>query len=271
MAMLFHAKEGKIEIGNTDMNYITFGRGKKLLVMIPGLGDGLRMVKGYALPLAVMYRKYAKSYQVYVFSRKNHFSKGYDTRQMAGDLAEAMKRLKIERADIMGVSQGGMIAQYLAIDFPEMVNKLVLLVTLSRQNEVVQKVISNWIEKAERKDYMGLFIDMAEKSYSEKHLKWMRWLYPVLGRIGRPKDFTRFLIMADACVSHDSYEELEKIRCRTLVIGGTKDNIVTGAASKELAAGIADSQLYLYEGLGHGTHEEARDLDLRVLSFLEDR
>ena len=50
---------------------------------------------------------------------------------MALDIAAAMDTLGIKNADIFGVSQGGMIAQYLAIDRPDLVNKLVLAVTLS--------------------------------------------------------------------------------------------------------------------------------------------
>ena len=39
-----------------------------------------------------------------------------------------------------------MIAQYIAIDYPELVNELVLALTLSRQNDTVQKVIGSWLE-----------------------------------------------------------------------------------------------------------------------------
>jgi len=54
----------------------------------------------------------------------------------------------ISKADIIGFSQGGMIAQYIAIDYPELVGKLVLAVTLSKQNETVQKVIGRQIQTA---------------------------------------------------------------------------------------------------------------------------
>lgn len=48
-----------------------------------------------------------------------------------------MDALKIANADIFGVSQGGMIAQYLAIDRADLVNKLVLAVTLSKNNKSI--------------------------------------------------------------------------------------------------------------------------------------
>ena len=127
--MLYNAKNGTIQIGNTEMDYIRFGTGGKVLVMLPGLGDGLRSVKGTALPVAFTYRVFAKDFTVYAFSRKNTLPEGYTTREMAADQAQAMELLGIPKADVLGVSMGGMIAQYLAIDYPEKVGKLILAVT----------------------------------------------------------------------------------------------------------------------------------------------
>ena len=83
--MLYHAKNGTLSIGNTTMDYIRFGTGKRVLIMLPGLGDGLRSVKGTALPMAFMYRAFAKDFTVYAFSRKNELLQGYTTRDMARD------------------------------------------------------------------------------------------------------------------------------------------------------------------------------------------
>ena len=40
---------------------------------------------------------------------------------MAADVAEAMETMNLDTAYVMGISQGGMIAQWLAEDFPEKV------------------------------------------------------------------------------------------------------------------------------------------------------
>ena len=53
---IFHAKNGSVYIGNSEMDYISFGNGNKNLVMLPGLGDGLSTVKGIAFIFSVMYR-----------------------------------------------------------------------------------------------------------------------------------------------------------------------------------------------------------------------
>ena len=56
---------------------------------------------------------------------------------MAHDQARAMASLGLERAAIMGVSQGGMIAQYLAIDFPRLVDRLVIAFSAPKANACV--------------------------------------------------------------------------------------------------------------------------------------
>ena len=53
----------------------------------------------------------------------------YSTKKMARDINEAMNVLGIEKADVIGVSLGGMISQHLAADYPEKVENLVLVVT----------------------------------------------------------------------------------------------------------------------------------------------
>ena len=49
------------------MDYVTFGKGKDPLVIIPGLGDGLQTVKGKAQLFSLSYHLLAKHYKIYVF------------------------------------------------------------------------------------------------------------------------------------------------------------------------------------------------------------
>jgi len=267
--MLYNAANGNIKIGSTDMDFISFGKGDKCLVMLPGLSDGLKTVKGMAMVMAMMYRHFAKSHKVFVFSRKNKLEKGYSTRNMAADCKEAMEKLGISQADVIGVSQGGMIAQYIAIDYPEAVRKLVLVVTLSRQNETVQSVVGSWIKMAEVNEYKGIIIDTAEKSYTERRLQRYRPFYPLLSRIGKPKSFDRFIVQANACISHDAYSELSGIKCPTLVVGVDNDKVVGINTSEEIAEKIKGSKLIVYKGFGHCVHEEAKDFNYQISEFLK--
>ena len=161
-------KNGCVAIGNTDMNFVSFGTGNRKLVVLPGLSDGLATVKGKALILASPYKRFFRDYTVYMFSRKNNMPEGYSIRDMSDDQIFAMKDLGIDQAYLLGVSQGGMIAQYMAIDHPEMVTKLILAVTAPNANTVVQENVSGWIDMVKRGDHSALMADTAEKMYSEK-------------------------------------------------------------------------------------------------------
>lgn len=270
--MIYGAKGGIIEIGDTDVDFITFGKGKQPLVIIPGLSDGLRTVKGTAVSLAIMYRLFAKDYKVYVFSRKNKIEEGYSTRDMARDLKVVMEKMNISNAYVMGLSQGGMISQYLAIDYPDMVDKLIIAVSLAQQNETIQRVIKGWVDLAEANDYKNLVIDSTEKTHTDQYLKKKkyRWMYPVITKIGRPKSLNRFIIQAHACLNHNAYDELDRITCPTLVIGGDSDEVVGEKTSEEMAERIKGSKLVVYKGLGHGAYAETKDFNHQVLKFLEE-
>ena len=124
---MLNAKNCRLTLPCGDMDYIRFGAGDKPLVMIPGVGDGLKTVKGMALPFALMYRGLARDFTVYVFSRRAALAPGMTTRDMSQDLNAALEALGLRGAAVVGVSQGGMIAQWLAIDHPDKVGKLVLV------------------------------------------------------------------------------------------------------------------------------------------------
>lgn len=268
--MLWNAKNGKVRLDKTEMSYVSFGHGKRALILLPGLSDGLATVNGKALLLAKPYTLFFERYTVYMFSRKNDMPEGYSIRNMANDQAKAMNALGIRSACVMGVSQGGMIAQYLAIDHPDLVEKLVLAVTAPRANEIIRDCIQKWIVFAKTGNHKELMIDTAEKSYSTNYLKKYRKLYPIIGVVGKPSNYDRFLINAKAILEFDDFNKLNRITCPTLIIGGEEDKTVGVQASYEIKEQIVGSELYVYPGLGHAAYEEARDFNERVYRFLEN-
>ena len=269
--MLWNAKNGTVPIDDTQMSYVCFGQGPEHFVLLPGLSDGLTTVKGKAVMLAKTYKPFFERFTVFMFSRKDDLPQGSSIREMAADQAAAMESLGMENACVMGVSQGGMIAQYLAIDHPHLVKKLVLAVTAPRANDMIRSAVGAWIELAKKGDHRQLMIDTAEKSYSEAWLKKYRKYYPLLGHLGKPKDYRRFLTNAEAILDFDAYDDLDQISCPALILAGKEDKIVGVKASYDRMEKIEGSRLHVYPGLGHAAYEEAPDFNERVLRFLMEQ
>ena len=260
--LLGNLEEGTLKVGSSEVEYVAFGRGKTPLVAVPGLSEGLRTVKGTGKMLWLMYRGFSRTHRMYVIGRKNELEKGYTTRDMADDLAAVMDKLDIVPAQVMGLSQGGMIAQWLAINHPEKISRLAIVISLARQNDTIQQTIGNWIKMVIEERYEDFALDMQEKNYTDKYLKKIRPFYWFLKRMGHPQSKVRFLIQAESCITHDASAELSKIKCPTLIIGGGADKIVGGAeVQQEMAEAIEGSKLHIYPELGHGAFAEAKDFN----------
>lgn len=248
------------------MNYTVFGSGEKSFVILPGLS--IHSVLRSAGAIAQAYKIFSEEYKVYVFDRAEDIQEGYTVRDMAKDTAKAMKALNIRNADVFGASQGGMIAQYLAIDFPELVNKLILGSTLARANESSVKVIGEWIRLAEEKNETKLLESFADAVYSEATLAKCREMLIAVGRGISDEEYRRFIILAKACDGFNCLDELSTVKCPALVIGSEGDRVVTAQGSRELAEALG-CEMYLYdESYGHGVYDEAADYRERCLKFL---
>ena len=264
---MFNAKEGSVKVGGSSMNYVVFGKGSRDLVLIPGLVLGLKRVKGTSLQLALSYRMFAKDFRVWCFDHRDGLPDNVMIKDLADDLAEAMQAVGIRRADVLGVSQGGMVAQYLALDHPQLVHRLVLGVTLCRNNTVVEGCIADWLQMLETKGMKAMALDSFKRTYSDKYLATYEFFLPFLADSVKKADPQRFTALAKACLTCDTWDRLPELSCPVLVLGGRLDKIVGGDASEEIAQRLG-CECYIYEDLGHSAYEEGKDFNKRVYNFL---
>ena len=103
--------------------------------------------------------------------------------------------------------------------------------------------------------------------YSDGYLRKSRIYFPLIAYFTKPSTYDRFLKNANAILRIDVRNELSKINCPTLIIAGSDDKTVGNDAPYELKKGILNSEVFVYEGLGHGVFEEAKDFYDRVLAF----
>lgn len=262
-------KTDTVIVNNIEMKYASFGNGSNAFVIIPGLS--IKNVTDSAEAVAKAYNKLEKDYTVYLFDRRTNINTGYSIRDMADDTAAAMKKLGIKNADIFGASQGGMIAMYLAVHHPELVHKLVLGSTAARMNEGFRLVSSEWLRLAKEKKTYALAASFADRMYSEETLN--KYRDAIIGGNSdcSEKELSHFTILAEALNTLSIYDDLDEIKCPTLVIGSEGDKVVGADAQREIAEKIG-CKLFLYEPIyGHAVYDEAPDYIDRILVFLNNR
>ena len=248
------------------MDYAVFGNGKKILVILPGLS--LKSVLRDDKALEEAYACFTDDYTVYLFDRGRH-----DTPCTIEDLAEEtaliMKALGLEKTCLFGVSQGGMMAQVIAVRHPELVRKLVLASTLSRTVEEQKQKTEAWIRLAERKAAEELAESSAELIYSENTLNLYGSFIRASFRDPTDEELVQFRMMAGAASSFDVLEALTDLACPVLVMGSLGDKLIPPEAQL-LTARTAHGELFLYDAsYGHAVYDEAPDFKARLREFFD--
>lgn len=266
--MASNAKQINIQINHLNVDYVTFGKGNKYLIIIPGVGDALKSVKGLATFYARKYEIFTNDYKVYVISRKNKMPKKYKTSDMAEDIHTLIEHLNINECAVMGISQGGMLAQHLAINYPEIVKKLVLIVTAPEPNAIMTNTINNWLSMIKKKEYKNILTDTALKSFVGKTANKYTKFYNIFYKAISPKSYLKYETMLKACLKHDVTKELKRITADTLIIGAKLDQVLGYEGSILLNNKIKDSKLILYDDYSHGVYDQVDNFNQPIFDFL---
>ena len=122
--MIYNAKEHTLNLQDIQMDYITFGKGAKPLVMIQGLST--RSINGTVVPLAYMYRIFAKDYKVYLFDRRKNIHDGNIREILCKQSDQALlSHYLIFNNKYLHIYNNGKVTQYLSavlfisMDFPD--------------------------------------------------------------------------------------------------------------------------------------------------------
>lgn len=250
-----------------EMSYFAFGKGERAFVILPGIG--VKSVVSVAKAVENAYSGFADDYTVYVFDRRRNCPSAYSIREMAADTAAVMRELGIADADVFGASQGGMIAQYLAIDSPELVHAIVLGSSCAWCNDTIRATCEQWIALAEKRDITALTADFIDRLYSENTIRQYKEFLIHMNDNVCDADIDRFIILAKAIFSFDARADLAKVQCPSLVIGVENDLAVGTDASRKLAE-LLGGELYIYSsGYGHCVFDEAPDYKERLLGFFQ--
>jgi pimeloyl-ACP methyl ester carboxylesterase len=258
-----------------EFPYVRLGNGPENLVILPGItlqNDPPNRLAAWTYRLG--FGRFADDYTVYVINRRRGMPSPYTTREMAADYAQVIEE-ELGPSIVIGFSAGGSIAQYVALDHPELVEKLILVVSASRLSDEGRETCERWRKLAQGRRWRELRADMASVNVtSEANIRLARAFIAVFGRfvLGTPSDASDFLTTLEADLEHDTTDRLHEVSAPTLVIGGAEDPFFSESLLRETAEKIPDAELRVYEGVGHGVpKEKKRRYEDDTLAFLSAR
>jgi pimeloyl-ACP methyl ester carboxylesterase len=210
----------------------------------------------------------------------------YTIHEMADDAAGLLAQLGIERAHVVGVSMGGMIAQELALRHPERVRGLVLACTypepdadVERQRQFSVARFGGTVSAAGEVridvtalDPMAFFQHLLPRVFNQSFIdaELPKLLQLFGGALQWGFSMEAILGQVEAVMGHRTTDRLHHITAPTLVITGDSDLLVPPANSDILARNIPGARLVKVPGGSHGFNFETPDVFNRaVLDFLD--
>lgn len=262
-----------VRVGDIEMYYVEAGAGEPL-VLIMGFG-GDHLAWGFQVPA------FAAAHRVVAFDNRGVGQTDapdvpYTTRMLAEDTRGLMDRLGLDRAHVLGVSLGGMIAQELALAHPHRVRSLQLHNTLARTDAYTRACAAAWVEVREalppeaalRAIALWLF---ASSTYNERPELVETVIQGALAN-PYPQTITGLRRQREAVASHDALARLGAIRCPTLVTAAEDDVLIRPRVSRALAEAIPGAEFVTIPHAGHVPFWEQPDAFNRLcLEFLAKR
>lgn len=193
---------------------------------------------------------------------------------MAKDVLSAMDLIGVEKAHLVGLGLGGMIAQRIACLRPGRIGGLVLVSTSNRATGEQRKVYENWVRTAnDGGDLQEISRSIVPWLYSSWFLENDRWREFVIRARGSRYGLTCWegaAAQLRAMLDFDSTEDLGSITSPTLLVSGNEDRITLPESARELQAGIKGAR-HIELKAGHLLHVELpRSFNQAVLGFLAE-
>ena len=263
----------KVKVNDIQIYYEVHGEGFPLL-MIMGLGANVdwwdpRMVQ-----------ELSKNFKLVMFDnrgagRTDVSDKRYTIKSFAEDTAGLMDALGISRAHVIGFSMGGMIAQELALNYPEKVEKLVLCSTFCGGTKAVppSEEITEMLS-ADRSAFspeeiarMTIPLLFTEDFIKNNHDLVELSIQQILKA---PISNEAFMSQLNAGMEFTTYDRLPQIRTSTLILHGKRDILMPPKNGSILAEAILNAKLVYFENSAHGLIEEMEKVIHVLLNFLTE-
>ena len=278
------AKTEHVQVGDINIAYKRFGQGKPVLFI-----SGTSQTKDAWEP-TLLSQLAATNHTVIVFDNRgigetNIGTQPFSIEQFANDTAGLLDALQIEKkADVFGASLGTFIAQELALNYPEKVDRLILHSTICGGNETVYasgqaaellmtlgsaQALHNMTAEEQA---MVLAQVMFPPEWLEQHPEILNTVIELApSRSASPEIIQQQSLATSTWAAQGgSCDRLSTITQPTLLIVGDQDVVLPATNSIMMAQRIPNSWLVIIQGTGHGMMLQVpTEFDAIIQTFLE--
>jgi pimeloyl-ACP methyl ester carboxylesterase len=260
-----------LKVNDIQMYYEVHGEGFPLM-MIAGLGANVdwwdpRWIQGFS-----------EEFKTVAFDNRGAghtdvSDEEYSIALFADDTAGLMDAMGISRAHVLGISMGGMIAQDLALNYPEKVQKLVLCSTScggAKSIPVSQEVLTVLMTDRSALSPEEIARTMIPLLVTEDFLRNNPELaeLAIQQMVKAPISNKAYMRQLKAILNFDTCARLSQIKAPTLILQGKRDILVPPENASMLDEAIPNAKLVYFENSAHGLLEETETVLRSVLEFL---
>jgi 3-oxoadipate enol-lactonase len=248
--------------GGADLYYESEGSGPTVLLIS---GQGMTLV-GWWRTVAVLSRSFrVLSYDHRDMGRSSRTPWPYLVAQMADDAMAVLDAAGENHAHVYGISLGGMVAQEIALRYPQRVGALVLGATtpggpgaIMAEPQPLTFFVRVGAMAPEEAEWAAVPYNYGLQTRREHG---QRIAEDIACRLAHPTDMLAYLHQVAAAASHNTAGRLGSITAPTLVVHGEEDRVIPSGNARLLAGAIPGAELKLWPGAGHlyTTDEPAAD------------
>jgi 3-oxoadipate enol-lactonase len=268
------SRKGTAEVQGVRLYYEKTGEGEAA-IFISGLGGSANLWKRQVPALS-------SCHTVITFdnrgSARSDVPEGpYTVQTMAADTVQLLDALEIPAAHVVGSSMGAMIAQEVAIQYPD---KALTLTLLGAQCGGPHAFVPPPAESASFEELATREMDPAERAsawlphmFSEGFLAANAELVKEYVDLcaQQPTSTAGLLAQWAALMSYDSWDRLPLVTAPALILHGSEDRLVPIENADVLCVRIPNSRVVVIEGAGHGIeYESADEVNALLLDFFAE-
>lgn len=261
----FHFQD-QVSAQSVMLHYQTFGDPQKpVLIFSNSLGTNYGMWQK-------QFNYFKQHYFVICYDTRGHGASsapqcGYTIDQLGEDVIQLMDHLKISKAAFCGISMGGLTGQWLAIQYPERFNHVIIANTAAKIGQV-----QAWLDRAKLVGEQGLepiAHTAASRWFTQHFIQQSHEVVETLSADLAAGSAAGYASCCEALAYADLRDELVNIQIPVLIITGQQDPVTTVTDGQFMQERIAHAKLVEIDASHISNIEQPEDFNQAIKEFLE--